>query len=518
MAAPNTARYDRQLRLWGDHGQADLEQAKICLINGSASGTETLKNLVLPGVGSFTIVDGTKVTERDLGNNFFVDASSLGQSRAMRTTQLLCELNEHVRGDFVEETVETLLETNPQFFVGFSVVVASQLPTDTCERLARVLYGHVPLVTVRAYGVVGHLRIIAEELYVHEAHPDNFLPDLRALQPFPELQAFVDSIDMSVMTPTQHSHVPYLVIIIKLLGKWAQEHGHAPKTRAEKEQFKAMVRAASHVSDDGSLEENFEEAINALNTALVTPELSESVVSIFADERAQTTHETSSQFWIVARALREFHAAHGVLPLSGALPDMTADSDTYARLHGVFAAKARADLQEVLSRVQALSPSATGVPEALVKLLCKNAAWLQVMRPGPLTPPAGETLRATVESALENPDSNLTWEVVLRAADRFYSSRRHLPGEFDKELEDDVMELKSETSSLLAALGVQGPVPEEHIQELCRFGAAELHNISAFIGGIAAQEIIKLVTHQYVPVNNTVIFNGAKGTLESFQL
>lgn len=36
-------------RLWGDHGQQDLEAAKVCLINGSAVGTETLKNLVLPG-------------------------------------------------------------------------------------------------------------------------------------------------------------------------------------------------------------------------------------------------------------------------------------------------------------------------------------------------------------------------------------------------------------------------------------------------------------------------------------
>jgi hypothetical protein len=37
-------------RLWGDHGQVALEKAKICLINASATGTEILKNLILPGV------------------------------------------------------------------------------------------------------------------------------------------------------------------------------------------------------------------------------------------------------------------------------------------------------------------------------------------------------------------------------------------------------------------------------------------------------------------------------------
>ena len=42
-------RYDRQLRLWGEHGQAAMEECSVCLINGSAVGAEALKNLVLPG-------------------------------------------------------------------------------------------------------------------------------------------------------------------------------------------------------------------------------------------------------------------------------------------------------------------------------------------------------------------------------------------------------------------------------------------------------------------------------------
>ena len=41
-----TDKYDRQLRLWGPHGQRALMNAKICLVNADAAGTETLKNLV----------------------------------------------------------------------------------------------------------------------------------------------------------------------------------------------------------------------------------------------------------------------------------------------------------------------------------------------------------------------------------------------------------------------------------------------------------------------------------------
>lgn len=54
-------------RLWGDHGQASLEAAHVCVINATALGTEILKSLVLPGIGAFTIVDGKKVTDEDIG-------------------------------------------------------------------------------------------------------------------------------------------------------------------------------------------------------------------------------------------------------------------------------------------------------------------------------------------------------------------------------------------------------------------------------------------------------------------
>ena len=82
-------RYDRQLRLWGDHGQNALEKARVCLIGATATSTEILKSLVLPGVGNFTIVDGKKVTPEDIGNNFFLDNECVNQSRGSVATRCL---------------------------------------------------------------------------------------------------------------------------------------------------------------------------------------------------------------------------------------------------------------------------------------------------------------------------------------------------------------------------------------------------------------------------------------------
>lgn len=92
-------KYDRQLRLWAASGQAALENAKVLLLNSGSGvvGVETLKNLILPGVGSFTIVDETNVSELDLGVNFFLEESSLGRWRAEETRKFLQELNPEVQ-------------------------------------------------------------------------------------------------------------------------------------------------------------------------------------------------------------------------------------------------------------------------------------------------------------------------------------------------------------------------------------------------------------------------------------
>jgi len=98
-------RYDRQLRLWGATGQQALEESHILLINSGpgVTGIETLKNLVLPGVGQFTIQDSSIVTEADLGVNFFLEEKSLNSYRAEECCRLLEELNPDVQSHAITE-------------------------------------------------------------------------------------------------------------------------------------------------------------------------------------------------------------------------------------------------------------------------------------------------------------------------------------------------------------------------------------------------------------------------------
>lgn len=45
-------------------------------------------------------------------------------------------------------------------------------------------------------------------------------------------------------------------------------------------------------------------------------------------------------------------------------------------------------------------------------------------------------------------------------------------------------------------------------EEVARARGGELHNISALTGGMVAQEVIKIITKQYIPIDNTCIFDG----------
>jgi amyloid beta precursor protein binding protein 1 len=123
MATDN--KYDRQLRLWGADGQKRLSEASILLINATAAGTETLKNLILPGVGFITILDDKLVEERDLGTNFFVTKDSIGKSRGETAKDLLLELNEDVKGHHLHEAPSKYISNqDSEFFSQYSLIIA----------------------------------------------------------------------------------------------------------------------------------------------------------------------------------------------------------------------------------------------------------------------------------------------------------------------------------------------------------------------------------------------------------
>ena len=59
---------------------------------------------------------------------------------------------------------------------------------------------------------------------------------------------------------------------------------------------------------------------------------------------------------------------------------------------------------------------------------------------------------------------------------------------------------------------------QQAAQEVCRAAGGELHNVSAVTGGMVAQEIIKIITKQYIPIDNTCIFDGIESRCQVLRL
>lgn len=125
------ALYDRQIRLWGIAAQEKIQNAHILLITMRGLANEIAKNLVLAGVGSITLLDGSTVSEVDLGCQFLLSEggeSLVGQNRAEASSHALRKLNPRVQ---VHVDPESVTAKGPSYFAAYDVVIATDLGPDT---------------------------------------------------------------------------------------------------------------------------------------------------------------------------------------------------------------------------------------------------------------------------------------------------------------------------------------------------------------------------------------------------
>jgi amyloid beta precursor protein binding protein 1 len=214
---------------------------------------------------------------------------------------------------------------------------------------------------------------------------------------------------------------------------------------------------------------------------------------------------------------------------------MKAVSNDYISLQNIYKAKARADLAEVTSHIRSLEETLNRpnpITTAEIEAFCKNAPFVKLILGKQLhIPREPGRLDCTAEYAdsvlrsLDMEDSLMPLYLSYLALDYHIDTEGPLtiiPPTDVTALESQQRKLKwsmtQYTETLIEKLRKVGTVEmdaesaqeriSEVIMELARAGGSELHNISAFTGGMVAQEVIKVVTKQYVPVDNTCLFDG----------
>ena len=157
--------------------------------------------------------------------------------------------------------------------------------------------------------------------------------DLRLSDPFPELQDYVNSIDMDSLELNIHGHIPWAVVLIKASQAWRKDHDDKlPSNFAEKKAFKEFIKTQAM---DFSKEINFEEAITNASLLFESKDLPDNVQDIFKSSRIENV-DGSNKFWVAAKVIKQFHEAHKRLPVAGSVPDMTSTTDHYLTIQRVY--------------------------------------------------------------------------------------------------------------------------------------------------------------------------------------
>lgn len=352
MDPENVERYDRQIRLWGQHGQNKCSQSRVCLIGCNSLGLEVARGLCLAGVGSFTILDSHKLLPEDVGCCFVPQITSIGKSRAETAKAMLLDINEDFNVDI--HSLETYLphvttvsttshststmttnlndsrdqDTDGEFWRQFNcVIISGVLYTSQIQRLSEIcwLLG-VPLISCKSMGFYAIMRHQIKEHLVQDTHPE-----------------------------------------------WK------PKNHDPSKADMAMIR--------------------------------------------------------------------GTKPL----------------------------FEEYDKRVSSISQD-------------------------------------------DGEDDHVTIYICMTAIDMFFSTYGRLPGCRDEQVETDISKLKDCVKLMIGKSCNQLKSLDQCLYELCRYGGAELHATSAFFGGSIAQEVIKLVTNQYLPVEDTLIYNAMSATTRALKL
>lgn len=87
-------------------------------------------------------------------------------------------------------------------------------------------------------------------------------------------------------------------------------------------------------------------------------------------------------------------------------------------------------------------------------------------------------------------ESPAPWYVAMRAAEGFRDKNGRLPDE-----NEDLSVLKEIATDIMKQIFPDDSVKldENLLKEMVRFSDSKLHNVGAFLGGVASQEAIKLL-------------------------
>jgi len=238
-------------------------------------------------------------------------------------------------------------------------------------------------------------------------------------------------------------------------------------------------------------EENFDEAEAQAYRCWSETKIPSDISALFnLPAPPPTTPAHTAHFHKLLSALQEYTLTVPpyTLPLSATLPDMRASTEAYVKLQKMYKARAEEEgavFRKIMSKSDGRE---TGGDKESVDTFLKNCHALKVLKGKKWS--AFDEDRGALATALQTFPKETATHLAL-------SSLSSLPASTSVTVES----LRSAVQNIV---GQDMNLPEEFDNaagEISRSPTSDLPTTAAFLGGLVAQEAIKMITKQYVPVN-----------------
>ncbi|SMN20043.1 similar to Saccharomyces cerevisiae YPL003W ULA1 Protein that acts together with Uba3p to activate Rub1p before its conjugation to proteins (neddylation) [Maudiozyma saulgeensis] len=454
-------RYDRQLRLWGGAGQDLLSESHICVIGPETCLLqETIKNLVLVGISKFTWFK-SNIMQTSQENNLFYknliqDMIPLNPRGVSITQRPISDMHEVTQGgDF--SIIIVISETN---------IKDDLLNTSLSSMVAPVIMSH-------AVGLYGYIFTkLFEPHWIIESRPDYEVPSFRLESPWEELRNYMDNIKLETLNEYSLAELPYIVLLYKAL-----QHLH-PIASVDNKMIKDTLTNwyISEINPKGKNDMNYDEAVRYSYVALPNETYKVSLQELIKHSQQNRDEKTNGwrdgynkQVIILLHALSVYLKSNGGdIMVNPDIPDMESSSKIFGELQQVYKNKAKYDLVNFSKVVHQLDES---ISADMISRFSRNVKNIKCIKP---------TTRS-IRDFLTDPKLNET-SPVLSTLLKFQKQEQ----------------VEKTTDNKLFFIGESYPT-------------------ASFIGGLISQEVIKLITHQYIPVNNTLIYDGMHNDIVSFE-
>ena len=266
-----TERIDRQKAAFGGDTVARIKDLHCCIIGCQGVGVETAKNLILSNVGSVTLYDPTPPNVADRGTNFYLtpqhvkksnNTTTIPLSRAQASVTELQSLNPFCKVSVLENTDDDqpINVTDPATWQKFSAVVVTTWHPQISEINAACRSNGVACIVAANHGVTstlfsdfGNTFEITDEF----GEPTQLLAvsNLEVLPRKPELLRIADydnntDTPVVIVTVAQADHGlddGHMVVLDDLRGALAPWNGH--KVAVRRVAFQSPTAAKLDTSD-----------------------------------------------------------------------------------------------------------------------------------------------------------------------------------------------------------------------------------------------------------------------------